>query len=72
MPQGVPTGVRSRLFQSALCRNVLYVPGALCYAGDPTRCKPNHELRLSFGGASEANIRSGIARLGAALCELRG
>jgi 2-aminoadipate transaminase len=55
------------VFQTALANNVLYVPGELCYASDPTRRKPNHEMRLSFGGATETNVRKGIARLGAVL-----
>jgi DNA-binding transcriptional MocR family regulator len=40
------------------------VPGELCYANDPTRRAPKNEMRLSFGNASEANIKEGIARLG--------
>jgi DNA-binding transcriptional MocR family regulator len=43
------------------------VPGEICYADDPARRKPNHELRLSFGSASEDKIRKGIARLGKVL-----
>jgi len=46
------------------------VPGELCYATDPTRRKPNYEMRISFGSATEADIRRGIARLGATLREL--
>ena len=57
----------SKVFQKALAKNVLYVPGNLCYADDPTRRKPNHEMRISYGGATEANLRKGIARLGAVL-----
>lgn len=60
----VATGAKSKFFQSALDQNVIYVPGELCYADDPSRRKPNHEMRLSFGGASEENIRTGIKRLG--------
>ena len=67
LPQRLKSGSASRVFQKALARNVLYVPGELCYADDPTRRKPNHEMRLSFGGATEANVREGIARLGAVL-----
>lgn len=70
LPRRVKSGVESKLFRSALQHGVLYVPGALCYADDPTRRKPDHELRLSFGGASEANLRAGIARLGDTLREL--
>jgi 2-aminoadipate transaminase len=69
-PKPVNTGVHSRLFMTALKHNVLYVPGELCYANDPTRRKPNSEMRISFGGATEADIRTGIARLGATLREL--
>jgi 2-aminoadipate transaminase len=67
LPQRLKSGSTSKVFQMALARNVLYVPGELCYADDPTRRKPNHEMRLSFGGATEANVRKGIARLGAVL-----
>ena len=54
----------------ALANNILYVPGEICYAVDPTRPRPNHEMRLSFGNATEAGIREGIARLGAVLRKL--
>jgi 2-aminoadipate transaminase len=67
LPRGVKTGVKSKLFQAALAADVLYVPGLLCYADDPARTKPDNEMRLSFGSASEANIREGIRRLGVTL-----
>jgi 2-aminoadipate transaminase len=67
LPQRLKSGTGSPLFQQALANNVLYVPGELCYADDPSRRKPNHEMRLSFGGATEANVPKGIARLGAVL-----
>ena len=70
LPQSLPSGVPSKLFKSALSHDVLYVPGELCYANDSTRRKPDHEMRLSFGGASEANIREGIKRLGGVLREM--
>ena len=70
LPKTVKTGMKSRIFQAALPHDVLYVPGELCYADDPTRAKPNHEMRISFGGASVPDIRTGIARLGATLHEL--
>jgi 2-aminoadipate transaminase len=69
-PKSVKSGVNSRLFKSALKHDVLYVPGELCYADDPTRRKPNGEMRISFGSATEADIRTGISRLGATLGEL--
>jgi 2-aminoadipate transaminase len=67
LPRSVPTGVKSKVFQTALKNDVLYVPGEICYADDPARRKPNHEMRISFGNASEADIREGIKRLGKVL-----
>ncbi len=70
LPHGISAGLKSKVFQTALKHDVLYVPGELCYADDPARSKPDHELRLSFGSASEANLREGIARLGQVLRKL--
>ncbi len=67
LPKNVSSGAKSKVFQTALKNNVLYVPGELCYADDPARRKPDNEMRISFGSASEENIRKGIARLGAVL-----
>jgi 2-aminoadipate transaminase len=67
LPKHVATGVKSKIFQTALKNDVLYVPGELCYADDPARKKPDHEMRLSFGSAGEADIREGIRRLGKVL-----
>jgi 2-aminoadipate transaminase len=67
LPRNVSAGVKSKVFQTALNNDVLYVPGELCYADDPTRKKPGHEMRISFGNASEENIREGIRRLGKVL-----
>ncbi len=65
------SGRSSRLFKAALREDMLYVPGALCYADDPTRAKPDNEFRLSFGNASEADIEKGIARLAKAIRSVR-
>jgi 2-aminoadipate transaminase len=70
LPKSVHCGMKSKLFQNALKHDVLYVPGELCYADDPARRKPDHEMRISFGGATEADTRAGIARLGVTLREL--
>jgi len=67
LPGEISAGVKSKVFQTALKNDVIYVPGELCYAEDPSRPKPDHEMRISFGTASEANIREGIKRLGAVL-----
>jgi 2-aminoadipate transaminase len=72
LPRNIPTGVKSKVFQAALKNDVLYVPGELCYADDAARRKPNHEMRLSFGSASEENIREGIKRLGKVLKKILG
>lgn len=69
-PTSLDTSGTSALFQSAMDREVLFVPGSLCYAPDETRALPNHEMRLSFGAASKANIEEGIHRLGKALHEI--
>jgi 2-aminoadipate transaminase len=63
-PERVATGMKSAFFKKALAQDVLYVPGELAYADDAHRPKPNHEMRLSFGGAGEKDITEGIARLG--------
>jgi 2-aminoadipate transaminase len=67
LPRGLKSGMKSKLFQAALAQDVLYVPGLLCYAEDSTRRKPDNEMRISFGSASEENIREGIERLGRVL-----
>jgi len=67
LPKGISAGVNSKVFQAALKADVLYVPGELCYADDPSRAKPDNEMRISFGSASDENIREGIKRLGAVL-----
>jgi 2-aminoadipate transaminase len=67
LPKRISTGVKSEVFRTALKNDVLYVPGEICYADDPVRKKPDHEMRLSFGSASEEHIREGIRRLGKVL-----
>jgi 2-aminoadipate transaminase len=65
----IPTGRKSSFFSRALKKDVLYVPGELCYAEDPTRRARRNEMRISFGSASDRDLREGIARLGAVLAE---
>lgn len=67
VPEKATSGMKSRLFQTALRKQVLYVPGELCYVDDPARPKPNHEMRLSFGAESETLLMEGIKRLAAAI-----
>jgi 2-aminoadipate transaminase len=66
-PARLKTGPKSRLFNQALKREVVYVPGELCYCDDPRRRKPDCEMRISFGGAKDRDIPLGIERLGAVL-----
>jgi DNA-binding transcriptional MocR family regulator len=70
LPKGQVSGVKSKLFRKGLARDVLYVPGELCHADDPSRRKPNRDMRISFGGAAEADIAVGIARLGSIMRRL--
>lgn len=67
LPRHSNTSPHHPIFQEALRQDVLYVPGHLCYAPDPSRRSPSHQMRLSFGGASEPDIRQGIQRLGQVL-----
>ena len=62
----------SKFFKTALEKEALYVPGELCYCVDPTRRRPNQEMRLSFGGARDEDIPVGVERLAATLREVRG
>lgn len=70
LPRPASTGPKSTVFRASLAKGVLYVPGEFCYADDPTRPKPRHEMRLSFGGATESEIQLGIKRLGRVLRQL--
>jgi 2-aminoadipate transaminase len=67
LPPALRSGAKSRLFKAAIARDILYVPGELCYVADPARRKPDHEMRLSFGGGRLENIQAGIGRLGSVL-----
>jgi 2-aminoadipate transaminase len=71
LPERIKSGVTSKLFQAALGRDVLYVPGELCYCDDKSRRKPNYEMRLSFGGARDKDIPVGIARLAEVITRMR-
>ena len=71
LPGSIGTGPHTPFFRRALKHDVLYVPGEFCYAPDPTRPRPNHEMRLSYGGATPADIRRGIRRLADVFREFR-
>ena len=63
LPDAVPTGFDSPLFERASrVDKVMYVPGELCYAGPPND-RPRNQMRLSFGVQSLEGIERGIERL---------
>ncbi len=72
LPKRAKAGQKGKFFQAALDAEVLYVPGEVCYAEDKSRPRPAHEMRLTFGGASEDAIREGVRRLGKAVSKFYG
>ena len=71
MPESVDTGMDGELFQRAVDKGVLYVPGEFCYYPEPGRAKPRNRMRLSFGVDTPDNLREGIRRLAEAVGETR-
>jgi 2-aminoadipate transaminase len=64
LPEHVPTGFASPLFDEAVKRaGVMYVPGELSYAAG----RPQNQMRLSFGVQPPAGIREGMRRLASAV-----
>jgi 2-aminoadipate transaminase len=68
LPEGVPTGFDSPLFEQAVKgEEVMYVPGELCFAADPNRlpeeARPRNHMRLSFGVQTPQGIDTGMQRL---------
>jgi 2-aminoadipate transaminase len=69
LPREVATGADGRLFQRAIQRGVLYVPGEYCYPEEGAD-RPRNMIRLSFGVPPEAAIEEGIAALGQAIVDV--
>lgn len=73
LPDQIDTSLNGPFFNAAFKKEVLYVPGGLCFARrhGATAQTAHHRatIRLSYGGASEDAIRSGAQRLGHALKE---
>jgi 2-aminoadipate transaminase len=69
LPQEVAAGPTGRLFDTAIRKGVLYVPGEYCYAsaGEPVE---RNTIRLSFGVKSCEQIRQGVETLGEAIREV--
>jgi len=63
LPESVPTGFVSALFDRAVHTDkVMYVPGELFYTG-PVADRPRHQMRLSYGVQDCDGIRLGMQRL---------
>lgn len=69
VPERIDTGDGGILFETALRRGVLYVPGAHCYPHDGVPIRRN-TMRLSFGVQSCQKIREGVEKLAAAISEV--
>ena len=66
LPEDLPAGPSGRLFDAAVERGVLYVPGEYFYPGEGEPVSRN-TIRLSFGGQSADRIRVGIEGLARAI-----
>ena len=63
LPATVDTSFDGPLFdQATRIEKVMYVPGDLCFAGDPS-LRPRNYLRLSFGVQTPEGIELGMQRL---------
>jgi len=63
LPPSIDTGPTGSLWPEALEAGVSYVPGAYCYAADPNRSIPTHQMRLCFGTVELDQIGEAIKRL---------
>jgi len=70
LPELMDAGMDGRLFETALRKGVLYVPGQYCYAseGEPVM---RNTIRLSFGVQSCEKIREGVEKLSRAIADAR-
>jgi 2-aminoadipate transaminase len=67
LPEHVPTGFDSPLFERAVqIEKVMYVPGELFYAGPPAG-RHRSQMRLSYGVQSPEGITAGMERLARAV-----
>ncbi|QDT37767.1 aminotransferase-like domain-containing protein [Stratiformator vulcanicus] len=70
LPEHFDTSFDSRLFEIATQKElVMYVPGELCYGGEPAE-RPRNHMRLSYGVLSPDEITEGIRRLANAIRSL--
>ena len=67
LPPDVETGFDSSLFaRASKVEQVMYVPGELCYGGEPAG-RPRHQMRLSFGVLDPPSLEEAAKRLAAAV-----
>lgn len=67
LPASVDTGFNSPLFErAAKIEQVMYVPGELCFGGDPAS-RPRHQMRLSFGVLDPHSLTEAAKRLARAV-----
>lgn len=69
-PETIATGPDSALWQAAVRRGVLYVPGELCFADEGTAVQ-RHTLRLSFGVQTPEKIDEGVRLLAEAFADVQ-
>ncbi|MDQ3223358.1 MAG: PLP-dependent aminotransferase family protein, partial [Gemmatimonadota bacterium] len=69
LPAGSDTSRTSPMFQNAVDRGVLYVPGAYCFQPDDRGVIPTNHIRLSFGQVAPDQIEPGISRLASVIRE---
>lgn len=63
LPQTVNTSRAGGVFDSAVRRGVLYVPGECCFQPDESGHIPRHHMRLNFGQVDIDSIDEGVRRL---------
>ena len=69
LPEEVDAGVDGALFQRAMDRGVLYVPGEYCYPSEGVEVAKN-TIRLSFGVQPPERIREGVKHLADAVADV--
>lgn len=63
LPPSMDTGRDRPLYNAALARDVLYVPGVFCFQADDAGRAPSHHIRLCHATVPLSRIEDGIARL---------
>jgi 2-aminoadipate transaminase len=70
LPDYVDTSRESPMFQDAVKRGVIYVPGAYAHSPDEQGNTPKNSLRLCFGIVPTEKIDTGIERFAAVVADL--